>query len=169
MRRNRFEAPPEPPPDFDDAVRGYRSFQALDPRDIGVFHGLKIPARLRLCGEAVHVLYRSDKWGEGEHDYIHEHEGGVHAYRPDGEGEKIEVPRSVRGAGTLYLLGFCQGFRYRDGDDLVDAKVRKPLPELYTTPDGKALLVIETHLRPARLAACIWGGGLDVKDVGIVG
>lgn len=161
----------EEPSDFNDAVEGYRTFQKLEPREIGVFRGLRFPPRLTHCGEAIHILYRSDKWENKNHNYIHEHDSNVMVCRPDsGGGPFLSVPHFITDAKTLYRLGECQGFRYKDHDDeLVDAKVKRPYPELYTVPSGKALLVIETDRNPARLAAAIWGGGLDVKDVGIVG
>ena len=171
VRNNPSPDDPETPDDFDDALSGYRRFQKLEPREIGVFAGLHIPTRLARCGTIIHILYRSDKWENKEHNYIHEHDAGVMVCRPDMRtGSPIEVPAAVRKATTLYRLGDCQGFRYEDEHgDPVDAKVRRPYPELYSIPSGKALLVIETHTSPARLAAAIWGGHLDVKDVGIVG
>ena len=73
----------ETPPDFEEAVRGFERFQQFKPREVGTFKGLIIPKAMTCVGEGVHVLYRSDKWGDGAHAYIHEHEGGVLVCRTD--------------------------------------------------------------------------------------
>jgi hypothetical protein len=163
---------PDVPEDFDRALKGYKSFQKLDPTEIGTFAGLTLPKHLYCAGVATFILYRSDKWGEGRHDYIHEHEGGVYCYRPDvarSDGGRVTVPEFVCGAKTLYLLGECHGFGYEGENGPVEAETSKPRPELYAVPSGKALLVIDTAAARAKVLACMWGGLLDVQDVGIVG
>lgn len=66
-------------------------------------------------------------------------------------------------ANTGEGLGFI--YTYDDGS-IGGAMVDSPYPDLYCTPDGKCLLVIENH---KKIRAMIWGGSMCVKDVGIVG
>jgi hypothetical protein len=170
MQRN-----PDPPEDFDDAVEGYERFTKFKPKEVGLLDGLVLPSRMYLVGEGIHVLYRSDKWEKKKHDYIHDHDPGVNVcllpdpmhdfgYKP------ISVPDFIKNTKTIYLLGECIGFKFKrlDGRN-AEAKITRPLPELYATPNGKALLVVETHGRRAKLAAAFWGGRLDVRAEGIVG
>jgi hypothetical protein len=159
------------PPDLNAAQEGYARFHKFPPIEQGLLAGLRIPPKIYSVGAGVHICYRSDKWEGIMHDYIHDFEGGVMCYRPDARGEiKIAVPTFVQTVTTLYKLGDCLGFEYTDFDDQpVEAKVKQPLPELYATPDGKALLVIEVDGRSARLLAGFWGGALDVRAEGIVG
>jgi hypothetical protein len=156
-----------------DAERLYRDFHQNDPKRIGEFGGrLRIPARVRLAGPALEVLYRSDKRdpSTGKQprlpiDYIHEHEDGVEVYRVDGRSD-TDVPDFIRGTDALVLLGQCLGFAYDDDDGQeIEARVTRPLPELYTIPSGKALLVIQGK---RTVLALIWGGRLGVEARGIV-
>lgn len=170
MRRRKN---PTPPPDFDDAIEGYRRFTTFEPQEVGHLDGLVIPAYLYEVGKAVHVLYRSDKWEIKEHDYIHDHDPGVHVCMPSDdefEGKRVAVPDFIRQVETIYLLGKCLGFRFQphEGPE-IDAEGRSPYPELYAVPSGKALLVIETHKAKAKLVAAMWGGRLDIRSEGIVG
>lgn len=161
------------------AISMYRGFHQKEPTKIGAFHpDLEIPDTAICVGDAVHVLYKSDKLNpetsedEGWIDYIHEHDGGVMVYRCDraaaSEGDPVKVPAWIRQAaeGGLVCLGFCQGFSYRDDDGHErKAKGKAPLPELYTLKSGKALLVIQGK---RTLLALIWGGRLGVEPRGIV-
>ena len=158
------------------ALRMYRGFHQLEPKKIGDFHPeLVIPQECACIGDALHVLYRSDKLNpetgedEGLIDYIHEHGRGVRIYRCDhgAEGEITHVPAWIRTTSELVKLGDCTGLAYAS---IVDGKKRaadatQPLPELYTTASGKCLLVIQSK---RRLLALIWGGRLGVEPRGIV-
>ena len=156
-------------------VRKYVEFHQFEPRKIGRFHsGFKIPDEALLAGPAVHVLYRSDKLNpttgadEGVIDYIHDHKRGVYVYRTDRGfvGRAYRVPRWIRDAPSLVRLGDCLGFAYQDGDGKqVEGKAKRPLPELYTIPNGKALLVVQSK---RTVLALIWGGRLGVEARGIV-
>lgn len=156
-------------------VRKYVEFHQFSPRKIGRFHSsFEIPREAKLAGPAVNVLYHSDKLNpttledEGWIDYIHEHEAGVNLYRTDAgfDGPIRKVPRRIWNAPSLVRLGDSLGFAY-EGEDgkLVEGKAKKPLPELYTTPDGKALIVVQSK---RRVLALIWGGRLGVEARGIV-
>ncbi len=162
------------------AIKKYLDFHQQEPVKIGTFHPdlerrLR-DARVTLVGDAVHVLYRSDKLNpttledEGWIDYIHDHDRGVHVYRADSAaaqlGPQRTLPAYVRDCSELTWLGFCLGFEYKDHDGKnVDAKGKKPLPDLFCTSNGKALLVIQGK---RSLLACIWGGKLGVEPRGIV-
>ncbi len=157
------------------AVTKYRAFHQQDPRKVGEFHrDLVIPDVAMCVGDAVNVLYRSDKLNpttgedEGWIDYIHDHGAGVKMYRTDrtAEGVMRTVPAMLVRATELYWLGDCLGFEYKEEiTKKVEAKGTKPLPELYAIPSGRALLVIQGK---RRLMAMIWGGKLGVEPRGIV-
>ncbi len=159
-----------------DAVSRYRAFHQQDPRKVGDFHrDLVIPREAVCVGSAINVLYRSDKLNpttgedEGWIDYIHDHGAGVKVYRTDrdADGEIVTVPAALRRPTQLYWLGDCLGFAYKDLETgkKVDAKSTRPLPELYATPSGRGLLVIQGK---RRLLAMICGGRLGVEPRGIV-
>jgi hypothetical protein len=154
----------------------YRGFHQKEPKKIGDFHpDLVIPAECICVGDAIHVLYQSDKLNpttgedEGVIDYIHKHDRGVKIYRCDrgAQGELVTVPSWIRNATELEWLGDCNGFAYKSvvTGKKCEAEGTSPLPELYTTPSGKCLLVIQGK---RRLLALIWGGKLGVEPRGIV-
>lgn len=157
------------------AISKYVEFHTHEPKRVGDFHrDLVIPDCAVLVGDAKNVLYRSDKLNpttgedEGWIDYIHEHGAGVRVYRCDREadGALRTVPQWICGAKELVWLGDCLGYDYKDdAGKIVKAKGTAPLPELYCTPSGKALLVIQGK---RRVLALIWGGRLGVIDRGIV-
>lgn len=133
-----------------------------------------IPARVRELGTAKFVLYRSSKKDPETGravpkpvNYIHEHDAGVRCYSPARGGQAtIDVPAFLRDAEALVLLGKCLGFGFRDKSGDRDAEAIKPLPDLYATPCGKALLVIQDR---REVLAMVWGGALGVEARGIVG
>lgn len=157
------------------AAKMYVAFHQHAPRETGSFHReLVIPGRAVCVGDAVNVLYRSDKLNpttgedEGWIDYIHDHKKGVQVYRcdPGAHGTEHAVPAWLRDVHELSWLGDCLGFAFKDGDGReVEARGVKPLPELYTIPSGRALLVIQGK---RKLLAMIWGGRLGVEPRGIV-
>lgn len=160
----------------DKALGLYKKFWKLDPRRVGAFgSGFRIPKRAHLAGEAVHVMYRSGKCDpltyqkpERPIDYIHEHDKGVRVYRCDSEatGPLVDVPQFITSVTELVLLGQNLGFCYHDDTDTdIEALPRRPYPELYSIPSGKALLVVQDKID---VVALIWGGRLDVEGRGIV-
>jgi hypothetical protein len=159
-----------------EAVELYEDFHRYPPRKIGAFGGgFKIPSRVFKQGKAVNVLYRSKKVDpetlrnpSKPVDYIHEHDSrGVTTYLTKGGGESIDTPDWICNADALVRLGLCLGFAFEDPDGgLVNAEGRAPLPELYATTNGKALLVIQGK---RSVIAIVWGGKLDVEPRGIVG
>ena len=157
------------------ALKKYLEFHQQAPRKEGDFHpDLRIPAFAVCIGRGKDVLYRSDKLNpttledEGWIDYIHDHKAGVRVYVPEGlgDGNLRTVPSWLQRTEEFVRLGHCLGFSYYDYDGKsVEAKGTDPLPELYTTPSGKALLVIQSK---RRLLAMIWGGRLGVEARGII-
>jgi hypothetical protein len=158
------------------ALRMYRGFHQKEPKKIGDFHpDLVIPAECICVGDAIHVLYQSDKLNpttgedEGVIDYIHKHERGVRIYRCDrsAEGDITAVPSWVRNTTEFDKLGDCNGFAYKSitTGKKCTAEGTSPLPELYCSPNGKCLFIIQGK---RRLLALIWGGRLGVEPRGIV-
>jgi hypothetical protein len=157
------------------AIGIYEGFHRFAPKKIGEFHpAFKIPSRANRQGPSVDVLYRSDKVDpetlkkpRRAQDYIHEHDSkGVHTYLPRGPGQLVEVPDWICDARILSRLGHCLGFKFKRDGELITAEARAPLPELYTTPNGRALLVVQSK---RDVLALVWGGKLDVEPRGIVG
>ena len=157
------------------AVAIYEGFHRFAPRKVGEFHpSFKLPSRVNKQGPSVDVLYRSDKTDpetlkkpRKPLDYIHEHDSkGVHTYLPRGPGELVETPHWIRDAQALAKLGDCLGFKFKRGGKIIEAVGKKPLPELYCTANGKALIVVQDK---RDVLALMWGGKLDVEPRGIVG
>jgi hypothetical protein len=173
----RLFGPPDPK---EDALERYRLFHRKDHRKTGAFHAdLVMPRYVDRLGASVHVLYRSSKVDPDTLEnpkrpisYIHEHDSiGVTTYTPRARrgARPVRVPDFIEDAEWFVLLGQCLGIAYRPGrgGTVVELESRgRPVTELYTTPDGHALLVI-TGKRT--LDYLIWGGGLDVRPEGIVG
>ena len=155
------------PRDFKKALERYARFHDLSPNDAGRTRLTTLPDKLNCAGTANWVAYRSAKWTGKFENYIHDHEVGVHCYMPRGKGELVEVPSWIRAVETIVRLGDCLGFSYDDvNGDEVEAKVSRPYPELYCTPDGDCLLVVAAK---RKLVALMWGGYLSVEPEGIVG
>lgn len=160
------------PTDFSQGLQQYWEFHQLEPKKI-TKADLVIPKQVLYVGEGVYMNYRSKKWEGKSHDYTHDHEAGVKVHIPIfaeeiTPGQTIaEVPTWLRSTKTLVRLGSCLGFAYMDEfDETIEAAVRTPLPDLYCTPDGKALLVIQNF---KEIYAMLWGGYLNVTERGIVG
>ena len=92
------------------AEKLFVDFHQLDPVDVGTFSKrFRIPDRAVLAGEALNVLYRSDKLNpttgedEGQIDYIHEYKDGVKVYRADAHfsGPSRVVPKWIRETRSL--------------------------------------------------------------------
>lgn len=184
------------PRDLARATSKFEEFHKRDPRKLGEFaKGFKLPATIGFAGEAVHVSYRSDKWGKGNVNYIHHsdcqcgHEREDHS--DDGEGAcdslvcrcrkfktnvrfylassramPTAIPAHVRSVQTLTRLGSCLDYSYIDHRGEIIEHRPGSGTELFCTPSGKALIIVQNK---SKLVAMVWGGKLDVLDVGIVG
>ncbi len=166
------------PPEVAGAVELYKTFHRFEPRKIGAFSsGFRIPQVMYKGGSAVWVAYQSGKVDPATLrkpskpvNYIHEHDAGVRCYlasrRDAGGVPGSEVPEQFRNIEALTRLGYCLGFCYKDGGKEIEVQGVKPYPDLYATPDGRCLLVIE---KQRRVLAMMWGGGLGVFARGIDG
>jgi hypothetical protein len=153
----------------------FESFHRFPPRRVGEFGpSFEIPKYVFRQGRSINVLYRSDKTDpetlkrpRRPVDYIHDHKPGVFTYLPDGHGRRVATPSWIRNTKSLELLGQCLGFQFENPDgENVEAQGKAPLPELYSTANGKALIVVQGK---RKVLALIWGGKLDVEPRGIVG
>jgi len=147
--------------DLKRAIRLFMDFTALDVSDVGKFPDeFALPESFHSIGKAMHIIYRSDKFDEGIHDYIHHFGPGVEGYVPDHDG--IQGPPYLARTETLVFLGnfielHCQ----------LGVLKSSPSSELFCTPNhGRCLMVIDDRLH---VRAMIWGGRLRVRKAGIVG
>lgn len=165
------------PPEIEQAVAKYREFHRYDPRAVGSFpDSFAIPSRIWLAGRSVNVLYRSGKVDpetlkkpRQPINYIHDHNAGVETYLAErvDDADYVDVPGRFRDVPALTRLGQCLGFAFEDPTgEIREIAGRRPLPDLYTTPDGKCLLVIQSR---KTVLAMMWGGGLGVFARGIDG
>ena len=156
-------------PNTDRALKMYSKFHQLEHRKIVDLH-CKMPKQVTCEGAATWTLYESPKWEDKYHGYKHEHEAGVksHWCLEDGEGPIVNVPGWLQNTDQLTWLGYYLGGEYIDcNGETVELTTAKPYPDLFCTPDGTALVVID-H-KPNRVTALIWGGNLNVTALGIVG
>lgn len=161
------------------AVEKFLEFHRKDPKELVTDMDFTWPRQIRCMGPATWVTYRSTKVipdtmedpGRKGVDYIHEHDAGVELYVPIGTtsatGKLTDVPEFVRDCEALTLLGVCTGFGFKDATGKEgEAQGKKPYPEIYCTPDGRALVVIQDK---KQILAMMWGGTLGVEGRGIVG
>ena len=152
------------------AVEIFEDFHDFDVRDVGTFAaGVRIPPRVFLAGKCQWVTYRSDKWGKGTYDYVHDITSfpkvrvGLVQRATD---KTVKLPARIQNAETLTFIGKALGFGYVAGDgEEVEAKPKRGY-EWYWSTEGKALILIASK---RRVHAVVWGGGLNVTRRGIVG
>lgn len=185
-RRSRRRRNPDVSPAVREAaVAKYREFHRYEPELVSTFPaGFAIPTMMIPVGRAKYTMYRSGKVDPSTLkkprkpiSYVHEHDAGVLCYLPvDDEdldelgvdADPITVPASFANAEALVKLGESLGCAFQcEGDEEPwEIESVTPLPELYCTPDGKCLLVIQDRLS---VLAMIWGGALGVFPRGIDG
>lgn len=166
------KANPTTPEGASKAVDMFQVFHKKDPTDVGEFHAsFAIPSRVRLTGNAACIMYRSSKVDpetlkqpRKPIDYIHEFGKGVCLYTPGGSADQ-KVPDEIVASTALTLLGECLGWEVMHDGKKREAEGVPPLPELYCTPSGRALLVIQDK---REILAIFWGGQLGVEGRGIV-
>lgn len=160
-----------------EAIETYRTFHRYDPKRIIVGDGFRIPETMYRAGPAKWVTYQSGKVDPSTLrkpskpvNYIHEHDAGVVAYlasKADTDGDAVDVPQRFREVPALTRLGFCLGFCFEDPTgERCEVAGTRPYPDLYATPDGKCLLVIQSR---RTVLAMEWGGALGVFARGIDG
>ncbi|HMG13473.1 MAG TPA: hypothetical protein VK571_09865 [Gemmatimonadaceae bacterium] len=160
------------------AIDKYVEFHRYEPKKVGAFPAsFRIPAQMQIAGRAKWVTYSSNKTDpetlkkpRNAISYIHEHDVGVNTYlpcSPSDDGAVVDVPARFIDVEALTRLGVCLGFCFEDASgDKCEAEGSMPMPDLYTTPDGKCLLVIQSR---SKVLAMMWGGGLGVFARGIDG
>ncbi len=167
------------------AVAKFKEFHRFEPTKITEFHkSFKIPTEMQPVGRAKSTTYRSGKVDpetgkkpKRSIDYIHEHDAGVVCYLPvdDADLDELEVqrapvtvPRDFASTEALVKLGESLGcaFQIEGDEEPWDIESVSPLPELYCTPDGKCLMIIQGR---REILAMIWGGALGVFRRGIDG
>ncbi len=147
----------------------YRIFHDKDPqRVVEIAH--PFPEQVGLAGDALSVLYRTDKWHEDgdDTDYKHVFDEGVKVYEPLGAQSWLEpakLPRKPRG--PLALLGQCIGLFLERADDGEVYEAHLPRSRdtwLFAAPDGRMLYVYDPR---EGFRAVIAGGQLTVEEEGI--
>jgi hypothetical protein len=181
---------------LDAAMRRYKTFHAKDPiRVAELEHDL--PKRWVPVGDALSVMYRTDKWKKDgtDEDYKHLHDKGdgvpyeisqgVRFYEPEGEaarsqvqgrrgGVEIGAPRTLPASEprAMSLLGYCLGVFVRRDDDgeIYEANPRGAY--LFSSPSGDFLAVYSPHEQSdgsSGFLAVMAGGKLRVLKDGIDG
>lgn len=156
------------PPGFRRAVRLFEDFHQYEPKDARPLPAsVVVPEFVELVGACTYVTYRSDKWNDGTHDYVHDIESFPRVkVGKVSRGGTYRLPARISDAATLVALNKrALGFGYEEqSGELVDATARNC--QWFWHPGGKALLLIQDR---KRLKVVIWGGKLDWKPQGLVG
>jgi hypothetical protein len=163
---------------LDKAMDRYETFHAKKPiRLIELEH--ELPTGWEHKGDALAVMYRTDKWkSDGtDEDYKHLHDAGddkpyeinrgVRIYEPKRGGQRLPVARPK----ALALLGYCLGafVRQRDGE-IYETNPRGCY--LFSSPSGNLLLLYSPDKQPdgsSGFLAAMAGGNLRVLKDGIDG
>ena len=149
-----------------DAMRRYEIFHKKAPRAVVMIRAL--PTGFREIGDAVSVMYETDKWNDDGDDvrYKHLHGSGVRAFEvagSDAGGVALPVtpPTSEEG---FARLGRCLGFFVKSDGDVREYNI--PGTDLFASPSGNLLGVYS----PSRgWVAFMAGGSLRVEAEGIDG
>jgi len=186
-----------------DAVRGNALDAAMDRYEI--FHD-KTPIRVAeldhdvptewvRVGDALGVMYRTDKWkSDGtDEDYKHLHDAGddkpypvakgVRFYEPAAEAPRSRVGRQRRSSArgqrlpvarpkAIALLGYCLGVFIRRDDDGETYEVNPRGCYLFSSPSGNLLLLYSPQKQPdgsSGFLGAMAGGKLRVLKDGIDG
>ena len=153
--------------DADRAARIFEDFHARDAKKFGEL-GCEVPQSMRLLGACRWVTYRSDKWNDGTHDYIHKIESfpRVRVAVPGRGGDRVSMPAKVRETQVLTQIGLSAlGFAYGDDGDETEASLPRGA-QWFWSERGRALLAIQSK---KKLLAVVWGGALQIEPRGIVG
>jgi hypothetical protein len=168
------------------AIEKYKEFHRYEPTKLTEFpKGFLIPRKMVRAGAAKWTTYRSGKVDPSTLktpkraiSYIHEHGIGVSVYfEPDApeldeldvdERQVVELPDKFTETQALVKLGDNLGFciKGENGDEDAEFESSGKLPELYCTPDGRCLFVVQDR---KEVIAAIYGGGLGVFSRGIDG
>lgn len=151
------------------AIKRYRIFHQKEPRG---FASLKpFPSHVVDVGEALSVMYETDKWYEDGEDvrYKHNHGKGVRLYEvvdPDTPGaQKMPFRQPGRDSGVV-RLGKCLGFFVKKKDDGKVYEANPPGTDLFCSASGNFLGV---YCPRSGWLAFFHGGSLRVEKEGIDG
>ena len=160
----------------------YRQFHDREP--FGEWRiPVQWPTRWRMKGDALRVVYRSDKWGDGVVDYVHPFEPGAEVFvgsqdEPRIGGYKIGRPRGPVAwlGGVVELTAFVGGQAVNLSPPAGAGADPRDLPMLLAYAPGKTarLIFVPERAVPALGAGpgdviIVKGGDLDVRPEGIVG
>jgi len=166
--------------DIDAAMDRYKTFHAKDPIRVAELDH-ELPTRWKPVGDALAVMYRTDKWKRdgNDEDYKHLHDKaddkpyeirkGVRIYEPvRSGGSGLPVPRPQ----AVTLLGYCLGVFVRKDDDgeIYEANPRGCY--LFSSPSGDMLAIYSPHEQSdgsSGFLAVMAGGNLRVLKDGIDG
>jgi hypothetical protein len=157
------------PPGVSQATKTFENFNEYPSKGASKFaREIIVPERMPSPGPCRWLTYRSNKWNDGTHDYIHT----IASYprvKCAMAGENyptIKIPAKVREATTLTQIGLrALGFAFEYDDDEYEAKVPAGT-EWFWSQTARALYLIQNK---RKLVAVIWGGNLNVEPRGIVG
>lgn len=151
-----------------NAAADFATFHNFDPKRVDYAPRVTVPSQIPVVGSCEWVLYRSNKWGEGTHDYIHEitsHPRVMVGIVGDRGGKMTKVPKRIQQTKSVSLIGKCLGWQFTDKDgESMETKVTRC--QWWWSKPGRALLAVEDK---RRIVAIVWGGKLNVEARGIVG
>ena len=132
------------------------------------------PAHASALGPAGHIVYRTDKWGDGKHDYIHEFGPGTAVYACDPKGRTMAPPVEVAWLGALVELEIIgeDGIGYAFPQDAPRRDSRQGPGVFAYRPRGSLrarLVVIAAPGSRDPEALVIMGPRMDVQPRGVVG
>ena len=157
------------PPGVSQATKTFEGFNEYPSKGASKFaREIIVPERMPYPGPCRWVTYRSDKWKNGTHDYIHTITSypRVKCVMAGEDYPTVKVPLAVRNATTLTQIGLrALGFAFEYDDDEYEAKVPAGT-EWFWSQTARALYLIQNK---RKLIAVIWGGNLNVEPRGIVG
>lgn len=163
--------------DTDAAMRRYKTFHAKDPIRVAELQH-ELPSSWKPVGDALAVMYRTDKWKKDgtDEDYKHLHDRaedkpyevrrGVRFYEPSSGGTQLPKPKAIT------LLGYCLGAFVRKDDDGQTYETNPRGCYLFSAPDGKTLYIYSPHKQSdgsSGFLAAFRGGNLRVLKDGIDG
>jgi len=180
---------------LDSAMDRYEIFHAKKPIRVAELD-VDVPTEWCRVGDALAVMYRTDKWkADGtDEDYKHLHDNGndkpyeighgVRFFEPASEAPRGRVARQQRGPGSkpqrlpvavpkaVTLLGYCLGAFVRRDDDGEIYEINPRSTYLFSSPSGNMLLLYSSEQQPdgsSGFLGAMCGGGLRVLKDGIDG
>lgn len=166
--------------DIDAAMARYQTFHAKEPIRIAELDH-ELPTRWKEVGDALAVMYRTDKWKKdgNDEDYKHLHDKGDDKPYDIGKGVRIYEPTRSGGQSlpvsrpqAITLLGYCLGVFVRKDEDgeIYEANPRGCY--LFSSPSGDMLAIYSPHEQAdgsSGFLAVMAGGNLRVLKDGIDG